>query len=186
MRKTFLTVFSILAISFTTNAQTPATVVNKAFYAEGGGPGILFSANFDSRFKKEKRDGFGFRVGLGFTIADIETVDTSGGFNRYDWKTSTIPTIPVAVNYLFAKPNNPNFFEVGAGLTFLTKKSDILTYNSWDEGGKQGNVMGNFSFMYRRQPVDGGFTWRIGFTPLINVEGDIVPFGAAGIGFSFK
>ncbi len=183
MRKTFLTVCSILAISFAANAQTPTTVVNKAFYAEGGGPGILFSANFDSRFKKEKRDGFGFRVGLGFTIADEDIYDASGSY--IDWRTTTIPTIPVGVNYLFAKPNNPNFFEVGAGVTVLTKKADILTYN-WEENQKRGNLMGHFEFMYRRQPVDGGFTWRIGLTPLINVQGDIVPFGSAGIGFSFK
>jgi hypothetical protein len=35
-----------------------------AFYAEIGGPGILFSANIDSRFKPSLYN-WGFRAGLG-------------------------------------------------------------------------------------------------------------------------
>jgi hypothetical protein len=51
---------------------------------------------------------------------------------------------------------------------------------------REGNFIGHFNFMYRRQPVDGGFSWRIGITPIINTDGDIYPFAAIGLGYSFK
>jgi hypothetical protein len=73
-------------------------------------------------------------------------------------------------------------FETGAGVTVLSRSSSILNYDEYHEG----HFLGHFSFMYRRQPVDGGFSWRIGLTPIINPDGDIMPFGAIGLGFAFK
>lgn len=42
------------------------------------------------------------------------------------------------------------------------------------------SLFGTASFMYRRQPLKGGFTWRIGFTPII-ANGYIMPSGAARV-----
>jgi hypothetical protein len=90
--------------------------------------------------------------------------------------------VPLGINYLFGKPTSPNIFEVGVGFTVLSKKASILSYNDYKERG----LLGHFEFMYRRQPVDGGFSWRIGFTPIINTDGDVFPFPAVGLGYSFK
>ncbi len=176
----YIPLFSVCFLMFTTlKAQeknsSKTQVYNISYFAEIGGPGVFFSANFDKRFKPNERLGFGYRVGLGFTL-----VDDYSGIN-YNYRTTTIPTIPIGVNYLFGKPNSPNTFEVGAGVTVLTKKASILNYNDYTEG----NLLGHFEFMYRRQPVDGGFSWRIGITPIINTDGDIFPFAAIGLGFSF-
>jgi hypothetical protein len=38
--------------------------------------------------------------------------------------------------------------------------------------------------MYRRQPVNGGFSWRVGFTPLI-AKGYVQGFAAASVGYNF-
>jgi hypothetical protein len=154
-------------------------VVEKLFYTEFGGPGILFSANYDTRFKPNTRTGLGARIGVGFTIYDDETTDANGW---YTYETKTVGTIPVGLNYVFGKPNSPSMFEVGGGVTFLTSKASILNYNDYTEG----NLMGHFEFMYRRVPIDGGFSWRIGFVPTINPDGDIFPFAAVGLGFAFK
>jgi len=157
----------------------PSTV--KQFYTEMGGPGILFSANFDSRFAATKQTGWGMRAGIGFTIKDDEEfIDQNG---NYSYRVRTIPTLPIGINYLFGKETSAHTFEVGAGTTFLFQKTEMLNYESHQ---KAGYVMGFFSFMYRKQPLNGGFTWRIGFTPLINTAGDIVPFAGVGIGYSFK
>ena len=173
----FVAVCCLTTNLFSQNTK-PATV--KQFYTEMGGPGILFSANFDTRFNSEKKLGLGLRAGIGFTIkTNDETIDQYG---NYITRVRTIPTLPVGINYLFGKETSPHTFEVGAGATFMFQKTRMLNYDSHQ---KEGSFLGFFTFMYRRQPVNGGFTWRMGFTPMINTAGDIVPFGAAGIGYSF-
>jgi hypothetical protein len=181
MKKLILSFVSVLSaiILFAQQSETAKTV--KQFYTEMGGAGILFSANFDSRFVKDKQVGWGARIGLGFTIKDNEEyIDQNGNVN---YRFRTIGTFPIGFNYLFGKETSPHTFETGAGITILSSKTEMLNYEGHQ---KAGNLMGFFSFMYRRQPINGGFTWRMGFTPLINTAGDIVPFGAAGLGYSFK
>lgn len=181
MKKTLLSFFSLFVFLFSVQAQSSPTGSKSvpgqtSFYAEVGGPGILFSANVDRRFKPSHL-GWGARVGLGFVTAD-ETTYTPP--NNYDYETFSVVTVPVQLNYIFGKNVSPHTFEVGAGLTYVGKKLDIL--NFYDD--RRSNLFGNFSFMYRRQPLDGGFTWRIGFTPLV-AKGYIQPSAAAGVGFSF-
>ena len=58
LMKKVLSAFTIALLSvFTTSAQqpiteSPSTTAQTQFYAELGGPGILFSANIDRRFSK--------------------------------------------------------------------------------------------------------------------------------------
>jgi hypothetical protein len=181
MKKLSLSLALLFAIitCFAQDSTEGKTV--KQFYTEMGGPGILFSANFDTRFIKSKQTGLGMRFGLGFTVVSNEEYKDQNGNVLY--RTRSIGTIPVGINYLFGKETSPHTFEAGAGFTLLTSKTEMLNYGSHQ---KAGNIMGFFSFMYRRQPIDGGITWRIGFTPVINTAGDIVPFAAVGIGYSFK
>lgn len=145
------------------------------FYAELGGPGILFSANIDSRFTASSL-GWGGRFGLGFVTADETTI--TGG--NYYYNPASVVTVPAQVNYIFGKGDSPHTFEVGAGVTYVGKKLDI--FNFYDN--KRSNWYGTAAFMYRRQPLKGGFTWRVGFTPLV-AKGYIQPSGAASVGYSF-
>ncbi len=142
------------------------------FYAELGGPGILFSANIDTRVAKSSL-GWGGRIGLGFVTADED-------LGNYDYELRSVVTVPAQVNYIFGKGDSPHTFEVGAGITYVGRKLDI--FNFYDD--KTSNVFGTASFMYRRQPIKGGFTWRIGFTPLI-ANGYIQPSGGVSVGYSF-
>jgi hypothetical protein len=142
------------------------------FIAELGGPGILFSANIDTRFTKSTL-GWGGRIGLGFVTAD--EYDSNFGYEL-----RSVVTIPAQVNYVFGKTDSPNTLEVGAGVTYVGRKLEI--FNFYDD--KTTNLFGTVSFMYRRQPLKGGFTWRAGFTPLI-AKGYIQPSGALSVGFCF-
>lgn len=180
MRKLFILFFLLVQFSVFSQTTEPLTKpgVEKLFYAEFGGPGVLFSANYDTRFKPNTRTGFGARIGLGFTTYEDETSDNG----MYTYETKTVGTVPLGINYVFGKPTSPSMFEVGAGITFLTSKASILNYDEDTEG----NLLGHFEFMYRRVPVDGGFSWRIGFVPTINTAGDIFPFAAVGLGYSFR
>ena len=195
-----LKLFSISILAFLSLngvAQTSSNSENKnntgnQFYAEVGGAGVIFSANFDSRFKKGTDLGFGYRVGLGFGISDsydsygpyyYEGEYYGGGhYYTYYSKTRSYLTIPLGINYVFGKKSSPHAFEVGAGATILTRKVDLYNYDNNYEGGY---LIGHTSFMYRRKPTNGGFTWRIGFTPIIGTAGDIFPSAAAGVGYVF-
>jgi hypothetical protein len=172
---TILIVFAIASLACFAQDNEPHVITNKSFYAEIGGPGILFSANYDSRFNKTPF-GFGGRVGLGFVSAD-ESVYMNG---NYTFKRSTALTLPVQLNYIFGQTNSVNAFEVGFGFTYVSKQLDI--FNFYDKKGP--NLYGTAAFMYRRVPVNGGFSWRIGFTPLVG-NGNVQASGGASVGYNF-
>jgi hypothetical protein len=178
MKSFLLSVLILSALASQAQTETNSAKVpgRTSFYVELGGPGILFSANIDSRFKNSNL-GLGFRAGLGFVTADEELIDQNG--NTY-WEPRSVVTVPVQINYVFGKPTSPHTFEVGGGATYVGKELDIFT--SYNEEKTQ--IYGSASFMYRRQPIGGGFTWRIGFTPLI-AHGYIQPSGAIGVGYNF-
>jgi len=144
-----------------------------SFYAELGGPGILFSANIDRRFTKSNL-GWGGRIGIGFVSGYLDSDPY-----YYD-RPTTVVTFPVQVNYIFGKPTSPHSFEAGAGFTVAGKKLGVFDFYD----STRSSFFVTASFMYRRQPVNGGFSWRIGFTPLI-AQGYIQPSGAVSVGYNF-
>ena len=158
------------------------SIGKSSFFAELGGPGILFSANYDTRFK-QSRLGFGGRVGIGFVSAYDEYYDPNTGM-YYGGDEETAITFPVQLNYIFGKQNSPHTFEVGGGLTYVTKKLNIMDFDAWDNEDQRTQLFGTFCFMYRRQPINGGFSWRIGFTPLV-CAGNINHFGGASVWYKY-
>jgi hypothetical protein len=181
MKTTLLTLLAVCTVLSASaqnkkesNTDNGTATGQNVFYAELGGPGILFSANYDRRFTSSHL-GFGGRVGLGFVSGYI----VPGNNGTYDEPASVV-TVPVQLNYIFGKRNSPHTFEVGAGVTVTGKKIEVFDF--YDD--KMSNVFGTASFMYRRQPVNGGFVWRIGFTPII-AKGYIQAFGGVAVGYSF-
>jgi hypothetical protein len=55
-------------------------------------------------------------------------------------------------------------------------------FNFYEE--KKTNLYGTAAFMYRRMPANGGFSWRIGFTPLVG-NGNVQASGGVSIGYNF-
>src|SRR5258705_7151399 len=108
-----LLIFSSITFSQQTSSSTEKNSVGKAsFYAEGGGPGIAFSANIDTRFKGG-RLGLGGRAGLGFVSSYNDYYDPiTGYYTSFDRQSAL--TVPVQVNYIFGKNNSPHTFEIGA------------------------------------------------------------------------
>ncbi len=171
----FAALISSVVLLAQKNEKTPSG--NTSFYAEIGGPGILFSANVDKRFNNKSNLGWGGRIGLGF-VSGYVLPDTSTMY--YSNNLGSVVTVPIQVNHIFGKPNSPHTFEVGAGVTITGKKIEVFDF--YDD--KRSSIFGTASFMYRRQPIDGGFMWRIGFTPII-AKGYIQAFGGVGVGYSF-
>ncbi len=182
---------SLLTLSVTTlfaqNDKNSSTVPNQSFFAELGGPGVLFSANYDTRFKKSKF-GLGMRAGLGFVsyYENNYTNTGNGSFSSYS-ENRSIVTVPLQLNYLLGKEGSVNALEIGAGVTFLGKESDVFNNGRYVNGmyvDDKTRFLGTASFMYRRLPTNGGFSWRLGFTPII-YNGYIQPSGGASVGYNF-
>src|SRR5437764_4209656 len=133
------------------NAQN-SEVRAQSVFGEFGGNGLVFSANYDTRFQN-KQSGIGGRLGIGFFGG------TGGG----------VLTFPIWINYLSGKKGN--YLETGLGVT-------IVTITGEDFGGVTGSVIVP-SIGYRFQPLESGFTGRIVISPLIGTEGGFVFF--AGI-----
>ena len=171
MKKFFSLFVAIVTLSQSLSAQEEP-VAGRVFYTELGGPGVLMSANFDSRFKSQERLGFGYRLGVGFGYNNM------GG--HYS-STRTYYSFPVGLNYVLGRPNRSSSYEIGAAVTFLSRKVSLFNYDVY----KPGNVIGYITFMYRLMPVNGGFSFRAGFTPVIGTAGDLHPMVAVGFGWAF-
>lgn len=188
MRKYTITLGLLLTLSpfiFSQNLPPDAktSIGKSSFIAEVGGPGIAFSANVDTRFK-QSRLGLGGRIGVGFVSAYNDYYDPTTG-NYYGGDLESAITFPVQLNYIFGKGNSPHTLEVGGGVTYVSKKLAIMNFD-YLSGGKdrRSKFFGTFCFMYRRQPTNGGFSWRAGFTPLV-AKGYIQGFAAASVGYNF-
>lgn len=163
----FIVVISFLLIVFEFKASAQdSTARAQNVYVELAGQGLLFTANYDTRFTKS-RNGIGGRAGIGFLSIDG----------------ATVTTIPIGLNYLLGK--GKNFFEVGLGATYLSAKTgddddDDFFFDDEDLSG----LVGTMSFGYRLQPVDSGFSFRGGLTPLFN-KNTFLPFYGLSFGYTF-
>ena len=187
MKKSILLFVAIAGLLLTFNQSLLAQeekIANKLFYAEFGGPGIIMSANLDGRFKSNSRLGFGYRLGAGFGVGkfdDKQVVDPNTGNVYYEEVTRTVYAFPVGLNYILGKPKSSSSFEVGGGVSFLSRETSMYNY----EMKKHGHILGFATFMYRIAPVNGGMSFRIGFTPIIGTAGDLFPMGALSFGYAF-
>lgn len=132
-------------------------------FVEIGGQGLLFTANYDSRFSK-RRDGLGGRAGIGYIANEGDNATT----------------IPLSLNYLLGKGRH--FFEVGLGATIIATGGND---NSYFFDDNESHVIGTMSFSYRLQPVDSGFAFRVGLTPIFNKDFFIPYYAGLSLGYTF-
>lgn len=131
-------------------------------FVELGAQGLLFTANYDTRFGKSRK-GLGGRIGIGAL-----------GENGY-----TLVTVPVSLNYLLGQ--GKHFFEIGLGATY--GKLSVDDQDAFFGSGDQ--VIGTMAFMYRLQPETSGFSFRGGLTPFFNSDGFLPYYGGISLGYTF-
>lgn len=147
------------------STKSDSTIKAQNVYLEVGGAGLAISANYDARFKKE-RNGWGYRVGVGFF--------TAGG--------NTVETIPFQINYLIGE--HAHMLELGAGTTFLNSVGTNVGTSKF-EFDKVTGFIGTATIGYRFQPEHKGINVRIAFVPILYDEG-LIPAGGISIGYTFK
>lgn len=165
MKRFYLSFFLIVFVFTNVKAQNEmylqemSSSGGRAIFFELGGHSIFFGFNYDARFNK-KPDGLGGRVGIGYMA-----VSEARFFS-----------LPVALNYLMGKDGK--YFEMGAGATLLTL-GDREYSGTYTELGYTGpnrsnrtKLLGNISFGFRRQPLNGGFMFRAGVAPVFGLEDD--------------
>jgi hypothetical protein len=163
MKKLFL---AICLISIFHSFQVTAQELKRAqnVFIELGGQGLAFTANYDSRFGN-RRDGLGGRAGVGYFAVDGDK----------------LTTIPISLNYLLGKGNK--FFEIGLGATYTSVNMQSGDFLFDDDSGS--NLIGTMSFAYRVQPIDSGFSFRIGLSPVFNKDNFIPYYGGLSLGYTF-
>jgi hypothetical protein len=118
----FLIFFNCIVLGQqTSESSKPAGTTS--FYAELGGPGLVFSANLDKRFKNSHL-GLGGRAGVGFASSYEETIRNG----NTDYRDVSVVTFPLQLNYIFGRNESPHTFEVGAGVTIAGRNWRYLIF----------------------------------------------------------
>jgi hypothetical protein len=137
---------------------------NKILFAEIGGAGIAISINYDMRFKKGQKDGFGFRGGIGYFAAGNNTVFT----------------VPLQVNYLYGKDGT--YLELGLGGTFVNSRGDNYSSPVWEFDTVTG-MAATATIGVRYEP-NKALNFRLGYVPIYSTYG-LTNAGGFSIGYTF-
>jgi hypothetical protein len=159
--KKLLLFFSGLIIVVSLKAQSSASQgspASKSVYLELLGSGVIFSVNFDSRFKGQ--NGFGYRVGIGNGVSP------------------SIFIIPLGVNYLTGK--GPGHFEAEFTASILTKS------RSYNHKVYSTPVLMYPHIGYRHSKPGKSFLWRINAGPLFEPSGRLIPYLGFSLGYTWQ
>lgn len=141
-----------------------------SIFVELLGNGILYSLNYDHKFF----DHASARIGGMFLSYPKNDVNNDNG-------RTILVLVPIMVNYLVGNGNSR--LEVGGGiLAGGTNGSAQIENERISEARGGGAFTGNIG--YRLQPRDGGFLFRIGFTPVISSAG-FLPWAGLSLGATF-
>lgn len=156
---------------------------SQAVYLELLGNGALYSMNYDRRFKKGRRDGWGGRIGFGyFRISD--------SFPGGTYEKITTIAIPVDVNYLVGKKRGA--LELGVSVTYIGSWSNGSRYTYNDPEGfgvepfdlQSNGVIGFLNTAYRYRSPGNGFFFKAGLTTIIYPV--VLPYIGISLGYHFQ
>ena len=155
-------ILSLLVIVLSSTAFSQSKP--NSFYLELIGSGGLYSVNYDRLFT----ENFGVRIGFMYFEADwlIFLSDVE------------MLLIPATLNFLVGTGKHK--LELGAGPVFISVGMGF--FGSDPVSGSGFGWTGTIGYRYQKN--EGGFMWRIGFTPFL-AGGEFFPSGGISLGFSF-
>ena len=155
------------------NAQAQETTqsnsgdfARNSIFVELLGNGGLYTLNYDHKFF----DHVSARIGA-------EYISLTGSDTNVEDRVS-IFLLPVMINYLVGNGNSRLELGAGAILGGVDANVDNETVNGIGGGSFTGTIG------YRLQPRDGGFLFRIGFTPIVSSLG-FYPWAGLSLGATF-
>jgi len=167
----FMLFFGTLPHHSCAQESTPSSdFARNSIFLELGGNGLLYSLNYDHKFFDHASARIG---GMFLTVAADDP-------NTLDGRVSVI-LVPILANYLVG--NGSSRLEIGGGLLLGGVNADASVENeAIDEIGGGATLTANLG--YRLQPRDGGFLFRIGFTPVFG-PGYFLPWAGLSLGATF-
>ena len=166
-------------VSASKSNENKGREAKNAIYLDLGGPGLIYSINYDREIVPDISARIGFSY-LGYSVSASDGAGNSAGgsFSYF--------AIPLTVSYL-GIGSKSNCFEVGAGAEILNAKGNGFV--NADDGAASVGASRTFVGLsalagYRHQPEDGGFVFRVGVSPttflgLITIPTGYLSFGAA-------
>jgi len=136
----------------------------KYAFLEAGGGSIFAAVNFDMRFKKDAREGLGFRAGVGntFGIFDSDIV-------------KDVVVFPLGVNYVYGSKKS-------AVVVGLNTSIALMKHNN----GSESPVIISPEIGYRYRPYEKGIAFHVSYVPLFNTADGAMPVWLGlGIGYSW-
>jgi len=183
MKKTILIIATLLFalnLSIAQNSNPEFNTRHKNIYVEFLGSSLIAGINFDMRLNKGRRDGIGFRAGIGGLSVSAKT---SGGKNA----DATVLVFPMEINHLIGK--NRSSFITGIGILpmYANISADInISGNKFNDIKGIGFGGTYLAIGYRFQPRKNGFMFQINWNPVLSA-GKLSPswFGIS-LGYGFK
>jgi len=188
-----ITAFLVLTIFNTSWAQGEGSsgmrdhpvlmpIAPNAIYLELLGNGLFYTINYDRLLSPDVgiRVGFGY-LGLG---AGNSTTTNPDGTTSDNSISARFIVVPATLNYFICSQDHrgrvgSNKWELGLGILYINVSVDFFGFQG------TGSVIGETATVgYRYQAYDGGFIFRIGFTPVYIVS-RFQPWGGLSLGFGF-
>ena len=156
-------IFCCVGFSVAVAQNSDESMSRNSIYLEAGGPGALYSINYDFRFESH----LGVRVGYSHWTF---TFFGHGSFTGY----------PVMLNFLSGEESH--HFEAGLGVVMTEVSMTDIFFTNLSAGRK--DVFGTAMFGYRFQPQAGGIVFRAGLTPFYIID-RVFLWGGVSLGYSF-
>lgn len=149
----------LLILPFQAFSQKEAVIFSarNAVYLEFGGSSGIYAINYSKIFHQKGK--LKLNASAGFSMLPNEKIDS---------KTIWLPAIPLEITALFGKSSH--HLEMGFGFTSYLDKTTAMDSETFELSDKVvfGAVI-PVRIGYRYQKPEGGFFFRVGYTPLFGV-----------------
>jgi hypothetical protein len=155
---------------------TKSVMAENSIYLELGGNALLYSINFDRMISPD----MGARIGIGYMGLSTGTAPTDGPDHN---ASVSVLLVPATFNFFVSSHDGNHVgsskLELGLGVALVDINGDFggTTFSGAGVGGTA-------TIGYRYQPYDGGFLFRIGFTPVF-ASSTFFPWGGISFGLTF-
>lgn len=144
---------------------------NNVLSVELAGNAGIYSVNYERFFT----DDIAARIGFGY----ISLTASSGSESA----SASVLFIPVMASYM-GIGSADHKLELGAGPLFVNASASVSGVGSSAAHGSGFGVAGTATLGYHYVPHDGGFDFKIAFTPIFGAGG-FLPWGGLGLGYVF-
>jgi hypothetical protein len=158
---------------------TDIVTAPNAIYLELLGSGFLYSINYD----RTLMNMFAVRVGFGyFPFPPITETNNAGVTSTIN---ASLTSIPITFSWFpFSSSTSApsSKLEIGAGATYINLVAKKVGKSETGSGMNYSGILG-----YRYQPSDGGFLFKVAFTPIFSspIFTKFQPWGGITLGYAF-